>query len=130
MQDMQETEVRETTTKDGDSTVQRQTVARKDHISPIVIAQRVVWFIIGLICIIIALRFTFLLLGANRGADLTGFIYSFSDPFVAPFVGIFGEPVYGKSVFEISSVLAIVIYLLIGWGIVKLLTIARPHDEV
>ncbi len=129
-QDMQETEVRETTTKDGDSTVQRQTVARKDHISPIVVAQRVVWFIIGLICIIIALRFTFLLLGANRGADLTGFIYSFSDPFVAPFVGIFGEPVYGKSVFEISSVLAIVIYLLIGWGIAKLLTIARPHDEV
>ncbi len=127
---MQETEVRETTTKDGDSTVQRQTVARKDHISPIVVAQRVVWFIIGLICIIIALRFTFLLLGANRGADLTGFIYSFSDPFVAPFVGIFGEPVYGKSVFEISSVLAIVIYLLIGWGIAKLLTIARPHDEV
>lgn len=130
MQDMQETEVRETTTKDGDSTVQRQTVARTQHVSPIVVAQRVAWFIVGLICIIIALRFTFLLLGANQGADLTGFIYSLSAPFVAPFVGIFGEPTYGKSVFEISSVLAIVIYLLIGWGIAKLLTIARPHDEV
>ena len=129
-QDMQETEVRETTTKDGNTTVQRQAVSRKDHVSGIVVAQRVVWFIVGLICIIIALRFTFLLLGANQGADLTGFIYSLSAPFVAPFVGIFGEPTYGKSVFEISSILAVVIYLLVGWGITKLLTIARPHDEV
>lgn len=126
----QETEVRETTTQNGDTTVQRQTVARRDHTSGVVIAQRIVWFIAGLISIIIALRFVFLLLGANREAGFTDFIYSLSAPFVAPFVGIFGEPTYGRVVFEVSSLLAIVVYVLIAWGIAKLLTISRPHEEV
>lgn len=129
-EDTQETEVRETTTRDGDTTVQRQTVARREETPGVVVAQRVVWFIAGLISIIIALRFVFLLLGANRGADFTDFVYSLSAPFVGPFVGIFGEPTYGTSVFEVSSLLAIVIYLLIAWGIAKLFTIARPKDEV
>ena len=129
-QDMQETEVRETTTQDGNTTVQRQTVAQREQTSGVVVAQRVVWFVAGLISAIIGLRFVFLLLGANRGADFTDFIYTLSAPFVAPFVGIFGEPAYGTSVFEVSSLLAIVIYLLIALGIAKLFTIARPKDEV
>lgn len=129
-EDTQETEVRETTTRDGDTTVQRQTMARREETPGVVVAQRVVWFIAGLISIIIALRFVFLLLGANRGADFTDFVYSLSAPFVGPFVGIFGEPAYGTSVFEVSSLLAIAIYLLIAWGIAKLFTIARPKDEV
>lgn len=128
--DMQETEVRETTVQDGNTTVQRQTVARNSQVSTVVVAQRVVWFIVGLVNVIVALRFVFLLLGANKGAGFTDFIYSVSAPFVAPFVGIFGEPVYGESVFEVSSLLAIVIYILIGWGIAKLITLARPQDEL
>lgn len=128
--DMQETEVRETTVQDGNTTIQRQSVASSSQVSPIVVMQRIVWFVIGLINVIIALRFIFLLLGANQGAGFTDFVYSVSAPLVAPFVGIFGEPVYGESVFEISSLLAIVIYTLIGWGIAKLLTLARPQDEI
>lgn len=90
-QETQETEVRETTTQDGDATLQRQTVARRQHTSGAHIAKRIVWFIAGLVSVIIALRFGFLLLGANREAGFTDFIYSLSAPFVAPFVGIFGE---------------------------------------
>lgn len=129
-EDMQGTEVRETTTQDGDTTVRKQRVAHTGHTSGAVMAQRLVWLIVGLIVAIIALRFVFLLLGANRDAGFTDFIYSVSAPFVAPFVGIFGEPTYGQSVFEISSLLAIVIYLLIGWGIAKLVTISRPRTEI
>jgi len=131
MQDeVHQTEVREVIADDGNETVQRQTVARSSRTSGVVVAQRIIWFIVGLINAIIALRFIFLLLGANRGAGFTDFIYSVSAPFVAPFVGIFGEPVYGQSVFEVSSILAIIIYTLIGLGIAKLITIARPQDEI
>ncbi len=126
----QETEVRETTTTVGDSSVQKQTVARKTQMPGVVLAQRIVWFIVGLITIIIAMRFTLLLLGANQSAGFTDFVYSVSNVFVAPFLGIFGEPTYGKSVFEVSSLLAIVVYLLIGWGVAKLLTIGRPQQEI
>ena len=126
----QETEIRETVTQTGDTSVQQQSVATKVHTSGAVVAQRIVWFIVGAISIIIALRFVLLLLGANQAAGFTDFVYSLSGIFVAPFIGIFGEPTYGTSVFEISSLLAIAVYLLLGWGIAKLLTIGRPHEEV
>lgn len=129
-QDSQETEVRETTRVDGDTTVQQQTVARRETTSASVMIRRLVWFIAGLISIIIALRFVFLLLGANRDAGFTDFIYSLSAPFVAPFVGIFGEPTYGTSVFEVSSLLAIVIYALVAWAITKLFAINQPRSDV
>ncbi len=129
-EDQQTTEVRETATQAGDTSVQRQTVRQTTQISGAVVAQRVVWFIVGVIVVLIGLRFVLLLLGANNAAGFTDFVYSLSGAFVSPFIGIFGEPSYGKSVFEISSLLAIVVYLLIGWGIAKLLTINRPSQEV
>ena len=129
-EDRQETEIRETTTRVGDTSVDRQTVSQKVQVSGAVIAQRIVWFIVGVISIIIALRFVLLLLGANQAAGFTDFIYGLSGVFVAPFIGIFGEPTYGTSVFEISSLLAIAVYLLIGWGIAKLLTIGRVRETV
>ena len=128
--DTQQTEVRETVSRDGGTSVQQQTVTRSNKMSSVVLVQRIVWFIVGVINTLIALRFVLLLLGANRGADFTDFIYTMSAPFVAPFVGIFGEPTYGQSLFEVSSLLAIVIYALIGLGIAKPLTLARPQDEI
>lgn len=126
----QETEIRETGTVVGDTSVQQRTVATKTQTSGVVIAQRIVWFIVGVISVIIALRFALLLLGANQAAGFTDLVYSLSAVFVAPFVGIFGEPTYGTSVFEISSLLAIAVYMLLGWGIAKLLTIGRPREEI
>lgn len=128
--DIRETEVRETTVPDDTATVERRVVARRSRTSPIVLVQRLVWLAIGFINILIALRFVFLLLGANRDAQFTDLIYSLSAPFVAPFTAIFNEPAYGQSVFEVSSLIAIVIYTLIGWGIAKLLTVTRPQDEI
>lgn len=129
-EDRQQTEIRETSTQTGDTAVGRQTVTKKVETPGVVIAQRIVWFIVGFISVIIALRFALLLLSANQGATFTDLIYGLSGIFVAPFVGIFGEPAYGTSVFDTSSLLAIVIYLLIGWGITKLLTIGQPRDEI
>ena len=129
-EDVQETEVRETTTQHGDTTVQRQATVQRELTPGIVVAQRIIWFFAGAISVVIALRFVLLLLGANRDAGFTDFVYSLSAPFIAPFIGIFGEPTYCTSVFEISSLLAIAIYLLVAWGIVKLFTITRPKDEV
>ena len=129
-EEKQQTEVRETTTQTGDTSVDRQTVAKRVYTPGVVIAQRIVWFIVGLISVIIALRFVLLLLGANQSAGFVEFIYGLSGIFVAPFIGIFGEPTYGTSVFEISSLLAIVVYLLIGWGLAKLFTLGSPRNGV
>lgn len=129
-EERQQTEVRESKTQVGDTMVDKQVVSQKTQTSGAVIAQRIVWFIVGAIATIIALRFVLLLLGANEGAGFTSFVYGLSSVFVAPFAGIFTQPVYGTAVFDFSSLLAIVIYLLIGLGIAKLLTLGRPRDEV
>ena len=61
------TVVREADSVDG-KTVQRETVRRDRTTSGAVIAQRVVWFIVGVIVAFLVLRVLLLLLAANQGS--------------------------------------------------------------
>ena len=126
----QTTEVNETTTQPNGAEVQNRSVSRSTQLSGIAIVQRIIWFIVGVIDVLIAIRFALLLLGANQSAGFVDFIYGITSIFVAPFVGIFGEPTYGQFMFEWSSLLAIAVYTLIAWGAVKLITLTRPRDEI
>lgn len=125
--ELQTREVRETTTQQGDTNVSRQTVAQTTQVSGVTVVQRIVWFIAGFIMIILALRVLLLMLGANQGSAFVDFIYTLGGFFAAPFVGIFGTPVYGEFFFDTASVVAIVVYALIAWGITKLVTLTRPR---
>ena len=129
-EDRQTTEVRETNAQVGDTNVQRQSVTRRTEVSGVVIAQRIVYYVGGVIIALIFIRLLLQLLGANQGSDFVGFIYSLSGVFVAPFYGIFGEPTFGQSHFETSALVAIVVYALLTVGIAKLITLARPQDEI
>lgn len=87
--------------------------------------QQIVYFIVGAIAVLLAVRFVLLLFAANNTAPFVNFMYTITQPFVYPFQGIFGEPVFGASVVEWASLVAIAVYMLIGAGIVKLVNIAR-----
>jgi len=126
----QTTEIQETTTQPNGARVDRQTVSRSTQTSGVVIAQRIIWFIVGIINALIAIRFILLLLGANQSAGFVDFIYGITAVLVAPFVGIFGQPTYGQFMFDWSSVLAIAVYSLIAWGLAKLITLTRPREEI
>lgn len=120
---MQE-ETRTTTTETDEPT--RTTTATTHERAPSgIVARRIVYYIGGAIMALIALRFVFLLLGANRGSGFVDFIYGLSSLFVAPFVGIFGEPTFGVSYVETSSIVAIIVYALLTVGIGKLFTLNR-----
>jgi len=129
-EDRQTTEVRESNEQIGNTTVQRQSVEKKTAVSGVVIAQRIIYYIGGVITAILALRLILQLLGANQASDFVGFIYGLSAPFVAPFAGIFGEPTFGVSHFDTAALVAIVVYGLIIAGVAKLITLGRPHEEV
>lgn len=93
-------------------------------------AERVVWFIAGILLILLAFRFIFVLLGANPANGFANFIYSTSHPFAAPFFGIFGYSLhYGISRVELSTLVAMAVYALIAFGITRLLTIRQPHPS-
>ncbi len=129
-EDRQTTEVRESNKQVGDTNVQRQSVETKTAIPGAVIAQRVIYYIGGVIIALLAVRLLLQLFGANQESEFVNFIYGISGAFVTPFFGIFGEPTFGQSQLETSTLVAIVIYSLLTVGLAKLLTIARPRTEV
>ncbi|MDO8964014.1 MAG: hypothetical protein Q7W30_05900 [Coriobacteriia bacterium] len=90
---------------------------------------RVVWFVFGVIEVLIAMRFVLRLLGANAAAGFVTFIYGISSFFMAPFATIFGTDKIAGSVFEWSALVAIAIYALIAWGIVALIGAVNPRDR-
>lgn len=130
-EDKQTTEVRETNERVGNTDVQRETVKTRTSTPGAVIFRRVIWYITGIIIALLVLRLILLLLAANDTAAFVSFIYSLSGFFAAPFFGIFNyQPTYGQFTFEISTVVAIAVYALVGWGIAKLATLGRPQGEI
>jgi hypothetical protein len=121
-----ERQVRETTVQDGDAV---QTTRQVEH--PVAeqdfhknVAARVVWFIAGVILVLLGLRFLLALLGANAGSGFVSFVYGITAPLVAPFFGIFNYNfTAGQARFEMFTLLAMLIYALIAYGIAKLVTI-------
>lgn len=81
---------------------------------------RVTYFLLAVLEVILALRLLFRLLGANTDNSFITFLYNLSHVFVAAFNGIFNDQALGRSVFEISTLIAMLVYALIGWGIVSL----------
>ena len=91
-------------------------------------AAAVVGFIVGVVDILIAARFLGKLLGASAQSAFVNFIYQVSAVMVAPFTGIFGDTGTKTNTFETASLVAIVVYAVIGWGIVVLIRIVTaPH---
>jgi uncharacterized protein YggT (Ycf19 family) len=75
------------------------------------LAERIVYLVGSVIISVLALRFILSLLGANRGNVIADFIYSVSQPFVAPFFGLFNyTPQFGVVRFEFETLVAIIFY--------------------
>ena len=81
---------------------------------------RGIWYVLYVIEAILILRFILRLLGANPGAGFTELVYALSAAPLAPFLYVFGNATSGVGVIEWSTLLAMVVYWLIAWGVVKL----------
>ena len=86
-------------------------------------AAAVVGFIVGVVDILVAARFLGHLLGASAQSAFVSFIYTVSGPLVAPFQGIFGNGGSTANSFETADLVAIVVYAVVGWGLVMLIKI-------
>jgi hypothetical protein len=92
---------------------------------PLYRGTQIVWYLTGLIEALLAFRFILKLLGANPTAGFSSFIYGVSYPFAAPFLNVFRITQVAGSVFEWTTVLAMLVYLLIAWAIIKLLLMSK-----
>ena len=89
---------------------------------PLYYARRVVSLLFGILAVLIGLRILLLLLVANQQNSIVDFVYNVTEPFVAPFRGIFSLDTVspgGGSVLDIGAVVA-----LIGWLLIYLLIMA------
>lgn len=88
-----------------------------------------IWLIVAIIDVFIAARFILLLLGASQYSSFVDFVYAVAGPLVAPFEGIFGTPAAGAHAFEVADLVAIVVYTLLGAGLVALLRILSGRRQ-
>jgi hypothetical protein len=80
-----------------------------------------IWLIFGAIEALIGIRVILMLIGANPANTFTALVYQLSELFLWPFRNIVPNPAFGNSVLEITSLIAMIVYPLIGWAIVRLI---------
>lgn len=96
-------------------------------------AGKIVYYILGVLEVLFAFRLVFKLLGANPESPFVSFIYSVSQAFLSPFSGIFRSAVTKgietQSVLEPTTIIAMIVYAVVAWGIVKLIEINKPSPK-
>lgn len=92
---------------------------------PLFRGTQIVWYVLWLLEALLAFRFALKLIGANPQAGFTSFIYAVTRPFVAPFAAVFPSTAIQGSVFEWTTLLAIIVYWLIAFAIVRLFLMSK-----
>lgn len=92
---------------------------------PLYRGTQVVWYILGLVETLLAFRFILKLVAANPDAGFSGFIYSASYIFAAPFLNVFATTRVASNTFEWTTLLAMLVYWLLALGIIKLFLMSK-----
>jgi hypothetical protein len=95
-------------------------------------ATQMIWLLLGLLEAVIALRVVFKLIAVNAANPFATLLYNVTNLFVAPFASLTSAPSAGGMVLEISSIIAMIVYLLIAWGIERIVHVLfyRPRGPV
>ncbi|NTW14246.1 MAG: YggT family protein [Candidatus Moranbacteria bacterium] len=84
-------------------------------------------FLFGVLEALLLFRLVLRFAGANAGSGFVRFIYGVTAQFVTPFEGIFrswlNRGVETTSVLEPATIVAIFVYAVVAWGIVRLIRI-------
>jgi hypothetical protein len=92
---------------------------------PLYRGTQVVWYVLGVVEILLAFRFVLKLVGANPEAGFSHFIYGVTYIFAAPFLNVFRITQVAGSTIEWTTLLSMVVYWMLAFGIIKLLLIGK-----
>lgn len=90
---------------------------------------QIIWFAAGLLEAALGLRIVFRLLEANESSGFVRFIYGMTNPFVTPFNGIFADPASDGAVLDTAAIVAMIIYALATWALVRLIWLLFDRPE-
>lgn len=80
-----------------------------------------IWLLLGALESLLALRIILKLVAANPGNPFAALVYTLSDLFVWPFVGLTVTPSAAGIVIEIHTFIAMLVYAVLGWLLVNLI---------
>ncbi len=96
-------------------------------------ARQAIYYVLGVLEVLLAFRLVFKLLGANPSSGFVAFIYSITSIFLAPFAGIFRplitEGFETRAVFDPATLIAMIVYAIIAYGLDRLIDIKRTPSE-
>ena len=94
--------------------------------------KRIIYYILGVLEVLLAIRLMFKLLGANPSSSFVSYVYAISQGLLVPFNAIFRsaatQGIETTAILEPGTIIAMVVYALIAWGFVKLIVIMRGRN--
>jgi len=86
-----------------------------------------IYFLLGTLEVLLVFRLVLKMMGASTTSAFVNLIYGITGIFILPFEGIFrrgiNQGLETSSVFEPATVVAIIVYAVLAWGVVKLIRI-------
>lgn len=92
---------------------------------PLYRGTQIVWYVLSIIEVLLAFRFVLKLLGANANAGFSSFVYGVSYIFATPFLNVFRITKVSGSIFEWTTLLAMLVYWMLAIGIIKIFLIGK-----
>lgn len=128
------TRTRENSVDEQGAAVQTERVVRREDrdASASGVAQNIIYLLYGLLVALLAFRLLFSLLGANTANAFANFIYTVTGPFVGPFRSLFSVDTTigdGTNRFELETVVAVLVYGLLAWLLVKVVRIKKDAPQ-
>lgn len=97
--------------------------AQRAHDAHVIKTMQIIWLATAALEFLFAMRFFLKLLDANPSAGFAVFVYNVSAVFLFPFMGLTSTPSAGGAIFEISTLIAMVVYAIVGWLLVRLVRV-------
>jgi YggT family protein len=90
---------------------------------------RIIWTVLGVLEILLGLRFALKLIAANPDSGFAALMYGITGVFVAPFNALVGTPASGGVILELTTLIAMAIYALFFWVVVRVLRVAADRPS-
>lgn len=125
---------KETVTTRNDGQKAAITTETKSVATSLQTVEYLLYFFFGALEILLAFRLILKLTGASTSSAFVDLIYGLTGIFILPFEGIFrrgfAQGIETTSVFEPSTLVAMIVYGILTWGIVKLIKISSGERQV
>jgi hypothetical protein len=94
---------------------------------------QIIWLLFGGLEALIGIRVILMLIGANPANGFTAFVYQLTQLFLWPFQNLISNPTFQNMTLEVTSIIAMIVYALLGWLIVRMIWVVfyrTPTSEV